>query len=186
MFGGLACAAVLFAYAWWAPPVLGTAWLATHWLLRESGVWRDRNTDQVRAARRDADYAYRLAVDPPGAKELRLFGLVGWTIERFIARRRTLHELQYQATRTRERSVLSSVVLVVAANIIVFWVLADAARDGLGLGPVAVYAQAAVGCSMIAFGGLNWALDSAAAPVAAVLRLDSAMAPAGALSTAPD
>jgi ABC-type multidrug transport system fused ATPase/permease subunit len=34
---------------------------------------------------------------------------------------------------------------------------------------------------MIAFGGLNWALDGAAAPVAAVLRLEPGMAPAGAL-----
>src|SRR5262249_50337649 len=41
----------------------------------------------------------------------------------------------------------------------------------------------AVGTSMIAFGGLNWALDGAAAPVAAVLRLEPAMEPAGALPT---
>jgi ABC-type multidrug transport system fused ATPase/permease subunit len=34
---------------------------------------------------------------------------------------------------------------------------------------------------MIAFGGLSWALDGAAAPAAAVLRLEQAMAPAGAL-----
>jgi ABC-type multidrug transport system fused ATPase/permease subunit len=34
---------------------------------------------------------------------------------------------------------------------------------------------------MIAFGGLKWALDGSAAPVAAVLRLESAMEPAGAL-----
>ena len=34
---------------------------------------------------------------------------------------------------------------------------------------------------MIAFGGLNWALDGSAAPVAAVLRLEAAMGPAGAL-----
>ena len=40
----------------------------------------------------------------------------------------------------------------------------------------------AVGVSQIAFGGLNWALDGAAAPVAAVLRLEPAMAPAGALT----
>ena len=44
------------------------AWLATHWLLRESAVWQDRNTDEVRAAQRDAEYAYRLAVDPPAAQ----------------------------------------------------------------------------------------------------------------------
>jgi len=34
---------------------------------------------------------------------------------------------------------------------------------------------------MIAFGGLSWALDGAAAPVGAVMRLEPAMAPAGAL-----
>jgi ATP-binding cassette subfamily B protein len=49
-----------------------------------------------------------------------------------------------------------------------------------------VFAQAAVGTSLIAFGGLNWALDGAAAPVAAVLRLDAAMAPAGALTAGLD
>ena len=76
MIGGLASAVVLAAYAWWAPILLGGAWLATHWLLRESAIWRDRNTDEVRGAQRDADYAYRLAVDPPASKELRLFGLV--------------------------------------------------------------------------------------------------------------
>jgi ABC-type multidrug transport system fused ATPase/permease subunit len=65
----------------------------------------------------------------------------------------------------------------------VFWALASAVLNGrLGLGGLVVYAQCAVGASMIAFGGLNWALDGAAAPVSAVLRLGGAMAPAGALS----
>ncbi len=183
MIAGLACAAVLLAYAWWAPLLLAGAWLATHWLLRESGVWRDRETEEVRAAQRDADYAYRLAVDPAPAKELRLFGLAAWTVERFTARRRRLHALQYEATRLREKPVLWSLLLVVAANLAVFWSLADAAAEGgLSLARVVVFAQSAVGVSMIGFGGLNWALDTAAAPVAAVLRLEAAMAPAGALS----
>src|SRR6185436_3879975 len=86
MIGGLTCALVLFAYAWWAPVVLAGAWLSTHWLLRESAIWHDRNTDEVRRAQRDADYAFRLAVDPPAAKELRLFGLADWTIDRFVTR----------------------------------------------------------------------------------------------------
>ncbi|MEY2590981.1 MAG: ATP-binding cassette, subfamily bacterial [Acidimicrobiaceae bacterium] len=184
MIAGLTSAAVLFGYAWWAPIVLGGAWLSTHWLLKESAIWRDRNTDEVRAAQRDADYAYRLAVDPPAAKELRLFGLVGWTIDRFIARRTTLHKLQYDATRLRERSVLSSLAVVGAANVFVFYSLADAADAGrLDLGAVVLYAQAAIGASMIAFGGLNWALDGSAAPVAAVMRLEPEMRPAGALAS---
>jgi ATP-binding cassette, subfamily B, bacterial len=184
LIAGLAAAVVLAAYAWWAPLILAGAWLATHWLLRESGVWRDRNTDEVRSAQRDSEYIYRLAVDPPAAKELRLFGLVGWTIERFVARRTRLHELQYRATRLREKPVLWSVLLVVGANAIVFWSLGSAAANGsLGLDQLVVYAQVAVGTSMIAFGGLSWALDGAAAPVAAALRLEPAMEPAGGLAS---
>jgi ATP-binding cassette subfamily B protein len=182
MIGGLASACVLAAYAWWAPILLGGAWLATHWLLRESAIWRDRNTDEVRRAQRDADYAYRLAVDPPASKELRLFGLGEWVIDRFVRRRTRLHELQYAATRLRERPIAWSVLLVVTANVLVFWSLAVAAdTGGVSLGAAVVFMQCAVGTSMIAFGGLNWVLDGAAAPVAAVLRLESAMQPAGAL-----
>ena len=65
MIAGLTSAAILAGFAWWAPLVLAGAWLATHWLLKESAVWRDRNTDEVRGAQRHADYAYRLAVDAP-------------------------------------------------------------------------------------------------------------------------
>jgi ABC-type multidrug transport system fused ATPase/permease subunit len=182
MIGGLASAAILARYAWWAPIILAGAWLATHWLLRESAIWRDRNTEEVRSARRDSDYAYRLAVDPPASKELRLFGLAGWTIDRFIAKRTRLHELQYAATRLRERPVIWSMLLVVSANVVVFWLLASAAAGGrISLGEAVVYAQSAVGVSMIAFGGFSWALDGAAAPVRAVLRLEPAMLPAGRL-----
>ncbi len=182
MIGGLIAAAVLFGFSWWAPLVLAGGWLSTHYLLRESAVWFDRNTDAVRSAQRDADYLYRLAVDPPASKELRLFGLVHWTIERFVSRRTTLHQLQYEATRLRERPLAMSLAIVTAANVAVFWALAAAAAEGrLDLGGLVIYANCAVATSLIAFGGLSWALDGAAAPVAAVARLEPAMAAADAL-----
>jgi ABC-type multidrug transport system fused ATPase/permease subunit len=182
MVGGLASAVVLVAYAWWAPLLLAGSWLATHWLLRESAIWRDRNTDEVREAQRHADYAYRLAVDPPSAKELRLFGLAEWTVERFASRRRRLLDLQWHATRLRERPVMWSLLLVLSANILVFWAMAaDAAAGRLGLAQAVTFISAAASTSMIAFGGLSWALDAATAPACAVLRLQEAMRPAGAL-----
>jgi len=184
MIGGVASAVILAGFAWWAPVLLAGAWLATHWLLRESAVWQDRNTPEVRAAQRHSDYAYRLAVDPPAAKELRLFGLAGWTIDRFIAHRTTLHRLQYEATRLREKPVIWSLLIVIAANIVVFWALAASTSAGrLSTGELVTYAQCAVGVSLIAFGGFTWALDSASAPVVAVLRLQPAMAPKGALAS---
>ena len=183
MAGGLASAAVLAGYTWWAPIVLAGAWIATHWLLRESAIWRDRNTGEVRQAQRHADYAYRLAVEPPAAKELRLFGLAGWVVERFRSRRRQLFELRWEATRLRERPLIWSLLLVLAANILVFWSMGMAAMEGhLSLARLVTFAGAAIGTSMIAFGGLSWALDGAAAPVAAVLRLEDKMAREGTLA----
>jgi ABC-type multidrug transport system fused ATPase/permease subunit len=182
--GGLVAASVLFGFAWWAPLVLAAAWLSTHWLLRESAVWFDRNTEVVRSAQRDAEYLYRLAVDPPASKELRLFGLVGWTIERFVARRTRLHQLQYEATRLREKPLATCVAIVAAANILVLLVLASAVAAGrITLGELVVYAQCVVGTSMIAFGGMSWALDGPSSAVAAVRRLESVTVPAGQLST---
>jgi ATP-binding cassette, subfamily B, bacterial len=181
---GAATAVLLFGFAWWAPFVLALAWGSTHWLLRESGVWKDRNTDVVKQAQRDADYSYRLAVDPPAAKELRVFGLSDWVLDRFIARRRRLHELQYEATRMRQRSVLTSFAVVAVANGLVLWAIASSAvGHHLSVGSLVVYAQAVVGTSRIAFGGLNWALDGASAPVAALGRLRIAMAQADSITS---
>jgi len=183
LVSGLASALVLFAYAWWAPPVLALGWLSTHWLLRESAVYRDRNTPEVRAASQHADYAFRLAVDAMAAKELRLFGLAEWIVDGFRAHRRRLFELRWEATRLRERSLVTSILVVLAANGLVFGNLAhDLILEALPLDQAVTFATAAVGAALIAFGGLSWALDGASAPVGAALRLGPAMRAAGALA----
>src|SRR5438876_1289928 len=46
MIAGLACVIVLLRFAWWAALLLAVAWASTQFLLRESAVWRDRNTDE--------------------------------------------------------------------------------------------------------------------------------------------
>jgi ATP-binding cassette, subfamily B, bacterial len=182
MIGGLASAAILALYAWWAPLLLAGAWLSTHWLLRESAIWKDRNTAEVREAQRHADYAYKLAVESPSAKELRLFGLADWVVDRFRARRRRLYDLRWNATRLRERPLVWSLLIVLTANVVVFWSLGvDTAGGALPLSRLVTFASAAFSTSMIAFGGLSWALDGAAAPAAAVLRLQPAMESAGKL-----
>ena len=80
-----------------------------------------------------------------------------------------------------------SLALVLGANALVFWSLADAAAGGhISSAPTIVFLTAMVGTSMIAFGGWSWALDGAAAPVAALNRLEPAMAAAGALPVAGD
>ncbi len=180
---GVVAAVILAFYAWWAAAVLLAAWLATHWLLREAGVWKDRENEEVSQAQRHADYTYRMAVDPPAAKEIRLFGLADWTIERFREQRRRLYELRWRATRMRERPTTWALLIVLAANALVFWSLAnDAAEGALAVGRLTVFATSAITVSMVAFGGLSWAMDDASAPVVALDRLRPRMAEAGALS----
>ena len=179
---GLVACAILAAYAWWAPLVLGGAWISTHYLLRESGVWRDRNTETVRNAQRHADYAYKIAVNPPASKEIRLFGLASWIVDRFRSHRRRLHDLRWEATRLREQPVIWSLIVVLGANAIVFTFMAiDVASNELGLDRMVTFASLAFTTSMIAFGGLSWALDSAAAPAGATMRLRSSMYDIGSL-----
>jgi ATP-binding cassette subfamily B protein len=181
--GGLGQAAVLAAYTWWAPLLMAAAWGSTHWLLRESSIWGDRDEGDVIAAQRQAEYAYRQAVDSPAAKELRLFGLGEWTVTRFAASRLRLVDLRWQATRLRRRPLRSTILVLVAANGILMWSLARAVASGaIDTGRLVVFAMAAVGTSALAFGGLSWALPPAAHSVATVLALDEEMAVAGRLS----
>jgi ATP-binding cassette subfamily B protein len=184
---GTAAAVLLFGFEWWVPPALVAAWISTHWLLRESGVWRDRNTEQVRVAQRHADYSYRLAVEASPAKEIRFFGLAGWVTDRFVTTRRRLYDLQYEATALRERSIVTCLVIVAAANVGVFWLIGDQAADGsLSTARAVVFVQAAIGVSAIAFGGLNWALDGACAPVQALARYEAAVGDTGSMSAGSD
>ena len=180
LVAGLVATSLLFGYTWWAPILIGGAWLMTHYLLRESGVWRDRQTNEVRMAQRHADYAYQMAVNPPASKELRLFSLADWVVDRFAKHRRKLHDLRWEATRLRQRPLALSLMLVTVANVIVFVSLGyDATQGNLELQQLVIFAAAAMTASMIAFGGLSWALDGAAAPAGAVLRLQPSMAEAG-------
>lgn len=182
LLGGIASALVLVGFAWWAPILLLLGWGCTHWLMRESAVWRDRNTDEVRSARRHSDYAYSLATEPAPAKEVRLFGLEPWLLDRFRGSRLHLHELQYAATRLREKSLAGALLIVIACVGVVMWAIAERAYAGeVGLDAAVTYATATFASSAIAFGGLGWAMDVGSAPVLAIERLEPLLADAGSL-----
>lgn len=166
LFVGLVSAVALAWYSWWAAVVLAVAWASTHWLLKESAMWEQRGSDDVARAEQQASYAYELAVEPWAAKEVRLFGLGGWAVGRFIERRLALHDAQTTATRLRRRRVFIGAAVVVIANVIVFGRMGNLALSGeWSLASVITASQLAVGVQWIAFGGLGWALDDVAAEV---------------------
>jgi ATP-binding cassette, subfamily B, bacterial len=179
---GLAQAAVLAAYRWWAPVVLIAAWLSTHYILRGSAaasVWSD---ERVVASGRHVDYAYRLAVDAPAAKEVRLFGLGDWVVDRFVARKRDQLEAVFHEIRLRQGSVGLALLAIVAGNALVFGSLArDAAAHTISLAFLVIAVQAAVAIASLGFGDLHWWLPGTAARLPVVLDLPDRMAAAGAL-----
>ncbi len=179
---GLGQMGVLATYRWWVALLIGTAWISTHWLLRNSTT-SSRLDYRVQAAQRRADYTYRLAVDPPAAKEVRLFGLSEWSVDQFTESCRQLVYLRWKAIRIREKSIVWAIVLLAGVNLGLFGLLArDAANGVIDLAEIAVYAQAAVGVAALAFGGLNWALPPAAESVALVEGLRRSMAGEGRLT----
>jgi ABC-type multidrug transport system fused ATPase/permease subunit len=182
---GLAQTAILAAYTWWACPLVAAGWLSTRLLLRTSTLW-DRDTGDVLTAQRRADYSYRLATDPPAAKEVRLFGLSEWVVERFASARRQLIEARWDAARMPRQRVVTACVLVVAANVVVLLALARGAASGaLSLGAAVTFVQAAVGASGLAFGGGGWTLPYAVHAVASVRQLEPRMRERGLLADRP-
>jgi len=176
---GLGQVGVLAAYRWWVALLVGTVWISTHWLLRDSTI-SARVDDRIQSAQRRSEYTYRLAVDPPAAKEIRLFGLSEWSVAQFTESCRRLLDLRWNAMRLREWPVIWSTVLLVGLNLGLFGLLArDAESGAIDLAQIAVYAQAAIGVAALAFGGLNWALPPAAESVALVEGLRHAMAVEG-------
>jgi ATP-binding cassette subfamily B protein len=180
--GGAAQALLLFGYRWWAPLLIGGAWLSTHRFLKGAAIWHARETDEVIEQQRRAGYAYKLSVEAPAAKEMRLFGLADWVVGGFASIRRQLLDLSWDERRLAAKPVRWAILLVTAANVLFFWSLARDAADGrLAVGALVVFAQAAIGASTLAFGEFDWWLRTSAQPVPSVLDLTARMAPVGAL-----
>lgn len=182
LLGGLGQAMILSAYAWWAGLLLAAAWLSTHVLLRDTSGWRVFYSDPVVKASRRADYLYRLAVDAPAAKEIRVFGLGNWAVDLVAAGRRQVVDVILDAQRLRRGPVRWGLLAVTVANALVFWRLAaDASSGRLGLTALVVFAQAAIGVNALAFGDFDWWFRGVTEPIPSLLGLQPKMAKAGAL-----
>ncbi len=186
LLGGVAQAVALATVTWWGALVIAAAWFSTHWLLRSSSFWDNRGHPEVQLEQRHADYAYRLAVDAGPAKEIRVFGIGGWVVDRFALRRTRLLELQWQAMRMKQRSLFAVFVILATGHGVVLTALVRSALNGQRpLSSMVVAAQALVGASALGVGmSFSWALDAAAAPMKAVEKLSARMKLEGVL-TAP-
>jgi ATP-binding cassette subfamily B protein len=174
----VAAALVLLAFHWW----IGLLWLATwpvvvHFMQREYFRVGQAGGANSGALRR-AEYLRDLVLERPAAKEVRIWGLLDWLLERFTAAWREATEPVWRERRPRARVVLGSTGAVVAVNLASYGTLAWAAvHHDVGLGTVAVFTQAlALANTYTAFDDNNAYLSFAGASVPRVLSLDATLA----------
>jgi ABC-type multidrug transport system ATPase subunit len=170
--GGIAMSVVLLGYRWWAPLFAGFGWVWSHRLLRKSSVWKAWEDPTVVDEMRHVNYAYNLAVRAPAAKEIRMFGLADWTVDRYFSRRKKMVELIIKARSLKKTPIALAIGAIAGGNVVLFWSLAHAAAHGhLGIRSVTVFAQAALGTSALAFGEVDWWFRQGSQPVPVVLDL---------------
>ncbi|MER5541130.1 ATP-binding cassette domain-containing protein [Streptomyces sp. NPDC002589] len=176
---GLVSAALLgWAGSWWMPLVLGAGWVVTgRWQEKEIGRSVTAHGAQTGQLRRAA-YLRELATTAPAAKEVRLFGLRPWLVERFST---AWWEgiVRLRRARVSPRRHALAIVLLLGAHLAVVLPLAVQATGGaLSARQLTVALQALLGMYALGFSGdLLWQLHTAGAAVPAALDV-------GALGTA--
>ncbi len=170
--GGIAMSLLLFGYRWWAPFLAGFGWLWSHRLLRKSSVWKAWEDPSVVDEMRHVNYAYSLAVRAPAAKEIRMFGLADWTVDRYFSRRKKMVELIIKARALKKAPITLAIAAIAGGNVTLFWSIAnDASSGAIAIGTVTMFAQAALGTSALAFGEVDWWFRQGSQPVPVVLDL---------------
>ncbi|WP_422769357.1 ABC transporter ATP-binding protein [Plantactinospora sp. WMMC1484] len=177
----LGAAAVLLAFHWW----LGLLWLVTwptvlHLMQRE--YLRVGRVGYGRSAvLRRAEYFRDLAITGAPAKEVRIWGMLGWLQERFATAWSGAIEPVWRERRPRPTAVFGATGAILLVNLLSYGLLVyAAARGDLGVGALAVYVQALTMANVYtAFDDQNAYLSFAADSVPRLLRLDERLGTSG-------
>jgi ATP-binding cassette subfamily B protein len=157
---------VLLGFRWWAPLLLAAAWHLTNlaYLKKtEKGVSVDM-TDGAVSMRR-AEYLRSLALEAPAAKEVRVFGLGGWLVDRYGEAWREALGLMWRNRRASARLNAAATLALVVAHAAVLGALVRAAVDGrVGVAALLVFVQAVLATSDLGLiGDSQWWLAQALA-----------------------
>ncbi len=171
---GMGAFVLLLGFHWWAPLTLALAWHLTHRLyLRtiENGVSVGMSGGAVRLRR--AEYLRSLAMDAPAAKEVRVFSLGGWLVDRYAeAWLQALGEI-WRSRRAGRGLSVAAVAALAASHAAVLGALGVAALNGhVGVAALLVFTQAVIATSDLGIvGDWQWFLAQAVAVAGRVSRL---------------
>jgi len=177
---GVIAAILLARYNFWVAAGLlgaygGMTWIRAGQLRRTAGALRGH----ARRFRRSS-YFRDLALTPPAAKELRVFGLDSWVGSRFTDEWRVAMA-GFWRDRPKGRWVPPACGLVIGGALVGTYALLgrSAARGEISLGQLTTFAGAATGVAAVYSVGIdNINITYGTAPVPAALELEAAVADA--------
>ncbi len=147
---GLAMCVVVATFRWW----MGLA-LAIVWMYARRNRWNERLKRQELVGKqgvgtRRQGYFRALGTTPGAAKEIRIFGLQGWLLERFSIDWWSAMRKAWATRRSVESSTWSMLAVLAGVNAVAVIVMARAAARGdLGGGALVVLLQAVAGARVI-------------------------------------
>ena len=170
---GLAATVLVATFSWWAALLLASVWL---------GAWASAVRvvtgglfDQLAALRRSW-YLRDVATRPREAKEVRLFGLHPWLLERYTAVWRAATTTLWQAGRSDRRAAAVWLVVVTTAHALILVVVARVAASHLAVGSVAVLVQAILAMAALGEIGAETWVENGLRVIAPVLALEESLA----------
>ena len=129
-------------------------------------------TERLRQAR----YFRSLALEPAGAKEVRIFGLAQWLLDRYDRAWRAAMEASWRERRGSTVTVVRGGLIVMVADLAAFGLLARSAiRGDISVGAFAVYSQAYFGIARIGImGGQDDQIQRGVVSIDAALAVEKA------------
>jgi len=122
---------------------------------------------------RQAGYLRNLALEPSGAKEIRIFGLARWLLDRFDQAWHAAVDASWKERRGSTRTIVRGGLVVIVADVMALGLLARAATRGdISIGQLTTYIQAVFGIARIGIMGReDDQIQAGVASVNAALRV---------------
>jgi len=185
---GLGAAVIIAFFHWWLALLLLATWLwATNTGRREFINAAAASARGSRALRRSG-YLRDLALQPPAAREVCIYGLGGWLIDRFSSEWLRAIAPIWQERQRGNRALFLTVLPVVVAQSLAYSLLGWAGAHGdVSLGALAIFISAIAGMRSLAWRGVDdYRLEYGAAAIPAIRQLDETLTPARAWVAASD
>jgi ATP-binding cassette subfamily B protein len=172
--GGAGPLLVLLAFRWWAPLFLAAGWYLAHRLFvkaTERGLEVDVSEGAV--LQRRAEYLRSLVLEPPAAKEMRIFGLGDWMVGRYGEAWLDALRLMWRSRTAHRGLTMATTLVLLASHAAVLGAAAvDAGKGTMTVAALVMCVQAVIASAALGLlGDAQWWMSQSLAAAERVVAL---------------